>query len=97
MKQLFKFKSRKPLPQCVIYEVTCVCNETYIGEIRRNAQIRWNKPEDPKKESEPAKHLRNYPGSSLSWKMLLSAPANNHVRKVMKASMIALIWSAPTE
>ena len=68
----------------------CICRETYIGETRRNAQIKWHDHEDPKKESEPAKHFRNHPDQSFSCQMLLSVPAKNHIRKTMKASLITL-------
>ena len=36
VKQLFKLKSKNPHPSCVIYEGVCVCEQTYIGETRRN-------------------------------------------------------------
>ena len=68
----------------------CACNET-VGDIKRHARVKWDEHKDPRKESEPAKHLRNHPGQSFSWKILLSAPANNHVRKIMEASIIALV------
>ena len=87
---LFKLRTKKPHSSCVSYEGAFVCNETYIGEIKRNVVIRWDEHEDPKKESETAKHLRNHPGHSFFWKILLSASANNHVKKIMEASMIVL-------
>ena len=67
-----------------------VIKHYYIGESRRNVRIRWDEHEDPKKDSELAKQLRNHPGHSFSGKILLSASANNHIRKIMEASMIAL-------
>ena len=50
-----------------------VIKHYYIGESRRNVRIRWDEHEDPKKDSEPAKQLRNHPGHSFSGKILLSA------------------------
>ena len=94
VKQLFKPKNKNPHRLCVIYEGTCAWNRTCISDTKRHARIKWDEHEDPRKESEPAKHLRSHPGHSFSWKVLLSAPANNHVRKIMKASIIAL--SRPT-
>ena len=90
VKQSFMLKSKNAHPLCVIYEGTCVCSETYIYETRRNARIRWDQYEDPKKECEPAKHLRNHTGHSFSRKTLLSTPASNHIREIMEASIIAL-------
>ena len=26
----------------VIYKVTCTCKEFYIGETKRNSEVRWN-------------------------------------------------------
>ena len=46
MKQLFKLKSRNPHPACVIYEGVCVCEQSYIGETRRNVELRWEEHEN---------------------------------------------------
>ena len=67
-----------------------VCNEIHIGKTRRNARIRWDEHEDPKKESEQVKHFRYCSDHSFFWKILLPAPANNHVRKITEVSMITL-------
>ena len=90
MKQLFKIRIKNPHPSCVIYESTCVSTETYIGETRRNAIIRRDGHEDPKKESERGKNFMKDPNHLFSWKILLPAAANNHVTKFTEASMIAL-------
>ena len=68
----------------------CASNEKYIGENRRRALIKWSEYEDSKKKLESAKNFSNHPGYSFYWKLLLPALANNHVRKIMEASMIAL-------
>ena len=62
VKQLFNLKNIKSHPSCVIYVGTCGSSQTYIGETRRNARIRWDKHEDSKKESE---HFRNHLGHSF--------------------------------
>ena len=56
VKSLFSLKDKNPYPSCVIYEGTCNCGENYIGETVRNASVRWNEHEEPKKDSEPEKH-----------------------------------------
>ena len=59
VKSLFLLKGKTPFPACQINRGTCVCNETYIRETIGNVDIRWNEHEDIRKESEPAKHLKD--------------------------------------
>ena len=80
VEQLFKLKSRNPHPSCVIYE----------GETVRTVEIRWQEHEDTQKDSEPAKHQKNNPTHSFTWKVLLSASSIRRIRQNMEASMIAL-------
>ena len=47
MRNLFCLKSKPPPPppphqaSCAIYEGVCACKENYIGEMKRNVEIRW--------------------------------------------------------
>ena len=91
VKQLFKLKSKDPHPSCVIYEGVCSCQEPYIGETARNVEIRWQEHEDVQKDSEPAKHLKNNPTHSFTWKVLLPASSIRRIRQNMEASIIALL------
>ena len=45
VKQLFKLKGKNPYPSCVIYE------QTYIGETRRNVELRWEEHENISKRT----------------------------------------------
>ena len=54
---MFPLKGKSIHPFCVIYEGTCSCGETYIGETIRNAPIRWKEHNDPTQKSEPAKYF----------------------------------------
>ena len=90
VKQLFKLKSRNPHPSCVIYEGVCSCQVSYIGETVRNVEIKWQEHEDTQKDSEPAKHLKNNPTHSFTWKVLLPASSIRRIRQNMEASIIAL-------
>lgn len=74
MRQLLKLKNKNPHTSCVIYQGSCVYNEMYIGT--RNTRVRWDEHEDPQKESETVKHLRNHPGRSFSWKTLFVSAVN---------------------
>ena len=42
VKSLFKLKSNNPHTSCKIYEGTSSCGETYIGETKRNVEVRWS-------------------------------------------------------
>ena len=58
VKQLFKQKSKNPHPSCVIYEGVCVCEQTYIGEMRHNVELRWEEHENTSKDSKSARLLK---------------------------------------
>ena len=60
-----------------MYKGACVCGEKHIGETIRNVDAWWNEHEDIRKESEPAKHLRENLNHKFIWKTLLEAPKNN--------------------
>ena len=90
VKQLFPLKDRNPHPSCKIYEGICSCKQNYIGETKRNVEIRWQEHENMNKDSEPAKHLRDFPDHKFEWKVILNAPLNTRLRKNLEASMIAL-------
>ena len=56
-------------------------SHTYIGETKRNVEVRWLEHEQLKGKSEPAKHLNKNPTHKFSWRVLMSAPQNTRVRK----------------
>ena len=88
-----KFRSLKDKnlhTACKIYEDTCSCSGKYIGETKRNVETWWNEHENPNKDSEPAKHLRDFPDHKLYWKILLMALANTKLCKILESSIIAL-------
>ena len=87
---MFSLKDKNPYPSCVIYEGTCNCGENYIGETVRNASVRWNEHEEPKKDSEPEKHLRVNIEHTFKWKVLMCAPKNSKQRKNLEASIISI-------
>ena len=49
----------------------CSCGLRYTAENKRNADVRWNKHNNPAKSSEPSKHLRNNIYHCFIWAMLL--------------------------
>ena len=90
VKTLFSLKSRNPHPACKLYEGSCSCGSSYIGETKRNVEIRWKEHEHPCGKSEPAKHLYQNPSHSFTWRVLMNAPQNTRVRKNLEASLDAL-------
>ena len=78
---------------CVIYEGTCSCGDTYVGETDRIATIRWHEHDTPSENasqnSEPAKHLVKNPTHQFTWKIMTSAPQNYVKRKILENYFIA--------
>ena len=90
IRSLFSLKSKNPHPSCKLYEGQCSCGASYIGETKRNVQVRWKEHNDPRGKSEPAKHLYQNPNHSFTWRVIMSAPQNPRVRKNLEASLVAL-------
>ena len=90
VRTLFSLKSRNPHPSCKLYEGSCTCGDTYIGETKRNVEVRWQEHNDPRGSSEPAKHLYQNPTHSFTWTVFMNAPENTRVRKNLEASVVAL-------
>ena len=68
----------------------CVCEQTYIGQMRHNVELRWEEHENTFKDSEPARHLKENLNYKFSWKILFAAPENKRIRKILEASKIEL-------
>ena len=87
---LFSLKSRSTHPSCKLYEGTCTCGGSYIGETKRNVEVRWQEHNDPRGNSELAKHLYQNPTHSFRWRVFMNAPQNTRGRKNLEASIVAL-------
>ena len=61
LKSLFPLKDRIKHKANIVYKGTCSYNESYIREIKRNAEIRWKEHcsnnDKKSKKSEVAEHL----------------------------------------
>ena len=90
VKQLFSLKDKNPYPACVIYEGQCSCGTQYIGETKRNAIVRWTEHNDPCKDSEPSRHLKDHLDHIFHWKIIMSAPHNFNARKNLEAAFIGM-------
>ena len=90
MRNLFRLKSKNLHPACAIYEGVRTCKENYIGETKRNVEIQWEEHSDINKISEPSRHLKSSLTHAFIWKVLMTAPNIDRVRKNLETSFIAL-------
>ena len=75
----------------------CSCDQNYIGEKIRNAEIRWNEHEEKNSKSELAKHLKENPTNRFRWTIISKAPENFRKCRVLEAYFIKTICSTPNE
>ena len=75
----------------VVYKGDCSCGSRYIGETKRNAEVRWNEHNNPTKSSEPSKHLRSNINHYFTWAVISNAPKNAKTRKNLESSYID-VW-----
>ena len=61
------------------------CGEIYIVEAGRNVTIRWDEHSDIYKNSEPAKHVKQFPEYRFNWKILRRVPNKVRQRKIREA------------
>ena len=50
IKSLFPLKDKVVHRSCVIYEGKCSCGLSYIGETKRNNEVRWKEHVNPAEE-----------------------------------------------
>ena len=62
-------KDKSDYKSCVIYKGDGSCGSCYIGETKHNAEVRWNKHNNPTKSSEPLKHLRSNINHYFTWSL----------------------------
>ena len=74
IRTLFHLKDKSIHPACKIYKGICICGEKYIGETKRNVEIRWMEHNTPSDKSNPAKHLNDNIDHSFTWKVICNAP-----------------------
>ena len=65
---MFLLQDRLKHKADIVYKKTCSWNESYIGETKRNAEIRWKEHcSNNDKKSEVAEHFLKYPGHTINW------------------------------
>ena len=81
IRSLFPLKDKNDYKSCVIYKGDCSCGSRYIGETKRNAEVRWNEHNNPTKSSEPLKHLRSNINHYFTRAVISNAPKTAKTRK----------------
>ena len=84
MRPLFPLKDKKDYKLCVIYKGDCSCGSRYIGETKRNAEVRWKEHNNSTKSSEPSKHLRSNINHYFTWVVISNAPKKLRPGKTSK-------------
>ena len=59
IRYLFPLEDKNDYRSCGIYEENCSCGSHYIGETKRNAELRLNEHNNPTESSELSKYLRS--------------------------------------
>ena len=73
---LFPIRDKLNHHHHVIYKEVCSCENTYIGETKRNSVVRWKEHESLSGTSEPTKHLASNPTHQFFWMILEKASRN---------------------
>ena len=80
IRSLFPLKDKNDYKSCVI-KGDCSCGSRYIGEMKRNAEFRWNEHNNPSISSEPSKHLRSNINNYFTWAVISNASENAKTRR----------------
>lgn len=59
-KYLLSLRDKVAHRSCVIYIGDCSCKLSYMGEIKRNSEVRWKKDKYLAGKPEPAKHFSRF-------------------------------------
>ena len=85
IRSLFNLKDKTSYISSVVHEGKCNCGENYIGETGRYVTIRRGEHSDIGKNSEPERHLDQFPEHSFNWKILRRVPNKVRKRKIHEA------------
>ena len=89
LKSLFPLKDKDLHPARKVYKGICSCESSYIGETKRNVEVRYSEHNDPSVNSEPSKRLHQNINCVFTWSVISSAPKSDRTRKNLEAFYIA--------
>ena len=85
----FPLKDRIKHNANIVYKGTCSCKESYIGETKRNAEIRWKEHcSNNDKKSEVAEHLLKNSGHTINGQVITSASHQQKRQNILEAYYI---------
>ena len=85
LKSLFSLKDKDLHPACKIYKGICSCESAYVGEAKRNVEVRNLEYNHPGGKSEPSKHLYQNINYEFTWSVICSAPKIYRTQKNLEA------------
>ena len=85
IRSLFTLKNQTSHVSSAVYEAKCNSGENYIGETGPNVTIRRDEHSDTGKNSEPAKHLNQFPEHRFNRKIFRRVPNKVRQRKIHEA------------
>ena len=88
VRSLFVLKDHVVHKANVVYKGTCSCSKLYVGEAKRNTEVRWKEHCSTKKTSEVGDHLLMNPGHTVNWEILTNAPKQVNKRKILEVFYI---------
>ena len=91
VKSLFSLKDKDLHPACKIYKGICSCESTYVGETKRNVEVRYSEHNHPSGKSEPSKHLYQNINHVFTWSVICSRPKSDRTQKKLELFYIALM------
>ena len=91
LKSLFPLKDKDLHPACMIYKGICFCESTYVGETKRNVEVRYSEHNHPSGKSKQSKHLHQNINHVFNWSVICSAPKSNRAWENLEAFYIALM------
>ena len=92
LRSLLQLKDKVDSKHCcnVVYEGTCSCGTNYISITIRNTSLRFDEHHNPKKNSEPAKHIKRNEGHVFTWKIVCKTPKHKSKGRILEAFLIKL-------
>ena len=91
LKSLLSLKDKDVYPACKVYKGICSCESIYLGQKKRNVEVRYLEHNHPSGKSEPSKHLHQNINHVFTWSVICSAPKSDRTRKNLEAFYIALM------
>ena len=91
LKSLLSLKDKDVYPAYKVYKGICSCESIYLGQKKRNVEVRYLEHNHPSGKSEPSKHLHQNINHVFNWSVICSAPKSDRAWKNLEAFYIALM------